>query len=131
MNHKSGLADNPLFSNPSTAEQVNPGVLSQPVGNGGVGTGGEQANGRTGEHPNVRTPVHLNSGTPARPHGRTPERVNTRTDKRPISRQSYNVYSDQHLKLQRLEAESKLAGKPIPISDLVRQALDHYLKRYP
>ena len=75
---------------------------------------------------------------------RTPERVNTRTDeqantrmgehpkshsgKRAIKRQSYNVYQDQHLALQRLEATSALSGKSVFISEMVRNALDKYLQ---
>ncbi len=127
MNKKSGLADNPLFFNPVTAENGNNMAVVSSHSQNGVSeraTGeGEQANTRTAEQVNERTPVQVNH--------RTGERLNERTGKRLIGRQSYNVYNDQHAKLQRLEAESKLSGKPVHISDLVRQALDTYLKRYP
>lgn len=82
----------------------------------------EQVNTRTAEHANARTPEHMNTRTGEQTNRRTPERV--------IARQSYNVYEDQHEALKRLEAQSTLSGgKPLHISEMVRQALDAYLAK--
>jgi len=81
-----------------------------------------KANPRTGERVNTRTPEQVNR--------RTGERVNTRTPERVITRQSYNVYKDQHQRLKRLEAKSAMSGgKPVYMSQMVREALDKYLER--
>ncbi len=79
----------------------------------------EQTQSTSGEHPHTRTDEHMNA--------RTPEQANTRTGERPIKRQSYNVYQDQHQALTRIEAKSRLSGKPITISDMVRKAIEDYL----
>jgi hypothetical protein len=79
MNKKSGLADNPLFVNPSAADPSKHGTnASQPQSAASeVKTAeSERANTRTGEQVNARTPVQVNT--------RTPERANTRTQKIPI-----------------------------------------------
>ena len=113
---KSGLADSPFFAfspaaspQPATVPAVEHVIVP------------EQANARTGERVNARTPEHANR--------RADEQANARTGKRLIKRQSYNVYEDQHWQLQQLEAGRALSGNPIPISVMVRQALDDYLNK--
>ena len=81
----------------------------------------DNANGRTPERANARTGERANTRTTERPNGRSGERV--------IKRQSYNVYEDQHRQQQRLEASRALSGTPVPISVMVRQALDDYLSK--
>lgn len=87
----------------------------------------------------VRTPERLNTRTDEQANTRTRERPNARTEnrtletptssgKRVIKRQSYNVFQDQHDALKRLEATSILSGKGIFISEMVRAAIDAYLK---
>lgn len=101
MNKKSGLADSPLFHNPALSATD-------------TSSASDLVNGRTDAHP----------------HPRAPERANTRTGAREIVRRSYNVFADQHSQLMRLEGEAKLSGKPVAMSDLVRQALDQFFKRH-
>ena len=63
---------------------------------------------------------------------RTPEQVNSRTGERAITRQSYNVYTDQHMALKRLEAQASLSGsKSRTISEMVREAISDYLSKQP
>jgi hypothetical protein len=81
----------------------------------------EQVNTRTGERPNPRTPEQVNT--------RTPEYMNRRTPERPIVRKSYNVFEDQHSALVRRELEGQIQGKPTSISDMVRTAIDDFLKK--
>jgi hypothetical protein len=89
----------------------------------------EYPNARTGERANSSTPEHVNTRTDERMNARTPEQVNTRPPKRVITRESYNVYKDQHQALKRLEAMSALDGKSKPLSEMVREALDTYLQK--
>jgi hypothetical protein len=81
-------------------------------------------------NPALSAPESANGRTDAHPHPRTPERATARTGAREIVRRSYNVFADQHNQLMRLEAEAKLSGKPVAMSDLVRQALDQFFKRH-
>lgn len=76
----------------------------------------------------VRTPARVNVRTPEQPHGRTDELPRATSNQRTIKRQSYNVYLDQHEALKRLEATSILSGKGKFISEMVREALEAYLK---
>lgn len=114
---KSGLADSPFFAPSITAKSVT--LSSAPAVEHVIVP--EQANTRTGERVDARTPEQVNARTGERPNGRTGERV--------IKRQSYNVYEDQHRQLQQLEASRALSGHPLPISVMVRQALDEYLSK--
>jgi hypothetical protein len=81
----------------------------------------EQVNTRTPEQANARTGEHLNMRTPERPHARTRERT--------ISRESYNVFKDQHEELLRIEMEGRMSGKAVFKSEMVREALDDYLRK--
>ncbi|MAS35624.1 MAG: hypothetical protein CL610_16560 [Anaerolineaceae bacterium] len=76
-----------------------------------------------------RVPEQVNTRSPEHPNTRTGEHVNRRTPERPIGRQSYNVFLDQHEALKRLEAQSFLSGKSLSLSDMVRQALDDYIRK--
>lgn len=83
----------------------------------------------TAEQVNTRTPAQANTRTGERPHTRTGEQVNRRAQERTISRESYNVFKDQHQALIRLEAESRLSGKVTNKSEMVREALEDYLNK--
>lgn len=79
-----------------------------------------------------------NEGRKERTNGRPNELVNGRTDGRtkeqPIERakvrHSFDVYKDQLLALNQLQAEAVLAtGRKPGISEMVQEALDKYLSR--
>ena len=94
----------------------------------------ETANTRTAERVNERTLDDLNGRTPERPNERTGERPNatkttTQPTQRPIVRHSFQFYRDQLTQLKRLRAQKELQGEPCHLSDLVRQALDDFLKQ--
>lgn len=59
------------------------------------------------------------------PNGRTPERANVRRTRR---RASYELFTDQIEAIQRLALEDKLQGGTGNQSEMVREALDDYLK---
>jgi len=60
-----------------------------------------------------------------RPNDRTPERSNVRRTRR---RASYELYYDQIEAIQRLALEDKLQGGSGNQSEMVRTAIDEYLK---
>jgi hypothetical protein len=98
---KTGLADSPFFSpTPSKTE--------------------EQANDRTTERISERS------------QNRTDFRTEKRTDdlptKRRTKRYSFEFYDDQLIKLKQLKYQAEQEGKILTLSDIVRQALDFYLK---
>lgn len=78
----------------------------------------------------ANTTLEANTRTPEHANARTPELPKSVSGKRNIKRQSYNVYVDQHEKLLRLEATSALSGKKRAKSEMVREALDEYLKKH-
>jgi hypothetical protein len=62
-----------------------------------------------------------------------PERVNARTPVRPngkriITRNSFEIYEDQMDALRKLSLEEKMEGKLGSMSQMVRDAIDAYLK---
>jgi hypothetical protein len=73
-------------------------------------------------------------GEPAQPNPPLPERANARTPDRPaaprriIVRHSFELYDDQVDSLRTLSLEEKMAGKLGSMSQMVRDAIDHYLK---
>jgi succinyl-CoA synthetase alpha subunit len=92
----------------------------------------ERPNARTDEQVNGRTPERANTRTGEQVNTRTPEQANARTGEREITRQSYNVYTDQHMALKRLEAQASLNGaKPRTISEMVREAISDFLSKQP
>ncbi len=64
----------------------------------------------------------------------TPERVNARTPVRPngkriITRNSFEIYEDQMDSLRKLSLQDKMEGKLGSMSQMVREAIDTYLKQ--
>jgi hypothetical protein len=62
-----------------------------------------------------------------------PERVNARTPVRPIgkriiTRNSFEIYEDQMDALRKLSLQEKMEGKVGSMSQMVRDAIDAYLK---
>jgi hypothetical protein len=62
-----------------------------------------------------------------------PERVNARTPVRPngkriITRNSFEIYEDQMDALRKLSLQEKMEGKLGSMSQMVREAIDAYLK---
>ena len=62
-----------------------------------------------------------------------PERVNARTPERPsgkriITRNSFETYEDQMDSLRKLSIQEKMEGKLGSMSQMVREAIDDYLK---
>ena len=62
-----------------------------------------------------------------------PERVNARTPVRPsgkriITRNSFEIYEDQMDSLRKLSLEEKMEGNLGSMSQMVREAIDTYLK---
>ncbi len=62
-----------------------------------------------------------------------PERVNARTPVRPsgkriITRNSFEIYEDQMDALRKLSFQDKMEGKLGSMSQMVREAIDAYLK---
>ncbi len=74
-------------------------------------------NARTGEDPNASTPQRANAPTTS------PQEV-----RRAIKRGSFEFYTDQLEQLQRIALEDKMQGKKGSQSEMVREALDTYLK---
>lgn len=140
---KSGLADSPFFApHPEHAAHASVPVspadrirtLYQPrhPASTEIQPLSEQANARTDEQVHGRTHEHTNVRTGERVNARTPEHTNARTGEREITRQSYNVYTDQHMALKRLEAQASLNGsKPRTISEMVREAIGDFLSKQP
>ncbi len=105
MTKKSGLADSPFFTPPA--------VDSHPV--------------KTSSAPNDRT-----VDATERPNGRTvysSERPNDRTvsSERKTVRHSFEFYADQIQAIRKLRAQKELAGEPVSLSEMVRDAVDRYL----
>lgn len=70
------------------------------------------------ERPNARTGQDLNAPTNERPNGR-----------RVIKRASYELFADQIEAVRRLSLEDKLQGGKGNQSEMVRDAIDQYLKQ--
>jgi hypothetical protein len=73
------------------------------------------------------------TGPAGRPAQFTPERVNARTPVRPngkriITRNSFEIYEDQMDALRKLSLQDKMDGKLGSMSQMVRDAIDAYLK---
>lgn len=118
---KSGLADSPFFAQTVNAERRPDTSLPSLINLAPVPN-------QTVKDDMVRTPERVNRRTDEQANARTGELPKSLSGKRVIKRQSYNVYADQHEALQRLEATGSLSGKGIFISEMVREALDDYLK---
>jgi hypothetical protein len=63
-----------------------------------------------------------------------PERVNARTPVRPsgkriITRNSFEIYEDQMESLRKLSFQEKMEGKLGSMSQMMREAIDDYLKK--
>src|SRR5215211_92771 len=63
-----------------------------------------------------------------------PERVNARTPVRPngkriITRNSFEIYEDQMEALRKLSFQEKMEGKLGSMSQMMREAIDDYLKK--
>jgi hypothetical protein len=67
--------------------------------------------------PVERIPERVNARTPVRPHG-----------KRIITRNSFEIYEDQMESLRKRSFEEKIEGKLGSMSQMVREAIDAYLK---
>lgn len=63
--------------------------------------------------------------TPERSNARTGERVNERA----ITRQSYEIYKDQHAALREFSIEEMQRGERGSMSEMVREALDAYITK--
>jgi hypothetical protein len=67
------------------------------------------------------------------PRQATPERVNARTPVRPsgkriVTRNSFEIYEDQMESLRKVSFQEKMEGKLGSMSQMVREAIDAYLK---
>jgi hypothetical protein len=67
--------------------------------------------------PLERIPERVNARTPVRPHG-----------KRIITRNSFEIYEDQMESLRKRSFQEKMEGKLGSMSQMVREAIDAYLK---
>jgi hypothetical protein len=80
------------------------------------------------------TPPHVAESQPDAPAQRPiPERGNARTPVRPngkriITRNSFEIYEDQMDALRKLSFQEKMEGKLGSMSQMVREAIDAYLK---
>ena len=70
------------------------------------------------EQPTQAIPVRVNARTPVRPNG-----------KRIITRNSFETYEDQMDSLRKLSLQEKMEGKIGSMSQMVREAIDDYLKK--
>ena len=65
-----------------------------------------------------------------RPQIRTENRSDQRTVRLPIKRRtkrySFEFYEDQITRIKKIKIETELDGESISLSEIVRQALDHY-----
>ena len=80
--------------------------------------------------PQERSPLF---GTEQQRKSLIPERVNARTPVRPngkriITRNSFEIYEDQMDSLRKLSLQEKMEGKLGSMSQMVREAIDTYLK---
>lgn len=98
----------PLDGMPVIQKQTVPSVPPLP----------ERPNGSTGQGVNARTDERLNASTN--------ERSNVR---RMIKRASYELYTDQIEAIRQLALEEKIQGGKGNQSEMVRDALDNYLKQ--
>jgi hypothetical protein len=89
------------------------------------------------EQPETSTPTPLpenqivqekqaDQSTPERENARTPVRPN---GKRIITRNSFETYEDQMDSLRKLSLQEKMEGKIGSMSQMVREAIDDYLKK--
>jgi hypothetical protein len=76
-----------------------------------------QAAQRPGTQPSPAIPERANARTPVRPSG-----------KRIITRNSFEIYEDQMESLRKLSFQEKMEGKLGSMSQMVREAIDAYLK---
>jgi hypothetical protein len=74
----------------------------------------EETPGASATHP---IPERVNARTPVRPNG-----------KRIITRNSFEIYEDQMDALRKLSLQERLEGKLGSMSQMVREAIDAYLK---
>jgi hypothetical protein len=80
------------------------------------------------------SPIQEAEGSDNRSSHAIPERVNARTPVRPngkriITRNSFEIYEDQMESLRKLSFQEKMEGKLGSMSQMMREAIDDYLKK--
>jgi hypothetical protein len=70
-----------------------------------------------------KQPIH---DEPERPNARTPVRPN---GKRIITRNSFEIFEDQMDSLRKISLQEKMDGRAGSMSQMVREAIDAYLKK--
>lgn len=78
------------------------------------------------ERPNGSTGQEVNARSDERPNATTNERLNVR---RMIKRASYELFTDQIEAIRQLALEDRILGGKGNQSEMVRNALDNYLKQ--
>ncbi|MBX3004600.1 MAG: hypothetical protein KF821_02085 [Anaerolineales bacterium] len=80
--------------------------------------------------PNTRPPERATERTIERPTEQTPERVigTPARQHRIIRRYSFEAYDDQVRHLKKISLEAEIAGETRSISEMIREAVDSYLK---
>jgi hypothetical protein len=73
---------------------------------------------RPNNQPSQTIPERVNARTPVRPNG-----------KRIITRNSFEIYEDQMEALRKLSFQEKMEGKLGSMSQMMREAIDDYLKK--
>ena len=73
---------------------------------------------RLKNQPSQAIPERVNARTPVRPNG-----------KRIITRNSFEIYEDQMEALRKLSFQEKMEGKLSSMSQMMREAIDDYLKK--
>jgi len=104
MKKPSGLADSPFFSSEPSSTPASVSVFQ-----------GETRQPNEGECTEIRT------------DNRATERLNIPI-KRRTKRYSFEFYDDQLLKLKTLKHRAEMRGERVYLSDMVREALDYYLR---
>jgi hypothetical protein len=80
------------------------------------------------------SPVQESEQSDNRSSQAIPERVNARTPERPfgkriITRNSFEIFEDQMESLRKLSFQEKMEGKLGSMSQMMREAIDDYLKK--
>jgi hypothetical protein len=80
------------------------------------------------------SPDHEEEGSENLSSQAIPERANARTPVRPsgkriITRNSFEIYEDQMESLRKLSFQEKMEGKLGSMSQMMREAIDDYLKK--
>jgi hypothetical protein len=124
---KSGLADSPFFTHPSTQQgevfngqsSTPPKSISQPAQNS--------------VQLNNRSNAQLNENTIVQTHNRSTEQTNERSDEqdlRSITRASFDVYEDQVEKMEVLLIKRKKTLKRrVTKGEVMREIIDFYFTK--